>query len=394
MAVFLFVTILTFALYEAITLVRRTWPNLSISVYSAFVVIVTALAVLAFFKAGAAIYYTFYATRYGLEFFITDVLFGTHFFRIAIGLICGIVAGIVLNSILLGPADAKISSAGKLTVGGKVILAFFLVMFVFGITAERLLDDWALRVSKLSFAGAEVTFFDPAQLRRNRPEGDPSRVGGVAHTNPAANGPAIALDFFSTLPGMIERDRGYIESALTKPSNDLTVELLGLARAERFATNTFSSPIGKCLHEIFRQTGDIHFVRGPLSNLLPPLRNLAAPAHPQRIDHVVDQTASAYVEFLRKLFVYAYEQGYRYRKVGNYPNSQQIGESCAAIVYLFCSEDEWEAKHHAIRGPGSAWHLPVDDASGCHTSASAGGSGFTRADSRAGRLEGRCAPRD
>ncbi len=152
MAVFLFVTILTFALYEAITLVRRTWPNLSISVYSAFVVIVTALAVLAFFKAGAAIYYTFYATRYGLEFFITDVLFGTHFCRVIaiMALICGIVAGIVLNSILLGPADAKISSAGKLTVGGKVILAFFLVMFVFGITAERLLDDWALRVSKLS----------------------------------------------------------------------------------------------------------------------------------------------------------------------------------------------------------------------------------------------------
>ena len=301
MSVFLFVAIVTLALYEAVTLALRAWPHISVSRYGAFVGIVTGLAIVAFVLAGIAIYSTFYHP-YGFQFFITDVLFGTLFARIVLGVAFGVISGVLLNALLIGPP-------GKLSLGGKIIVGLAFATLILGVGGEQLVQNLARRVSKLSFGGAEVAFVDTTQLRRIRPEGDTSL--SVLFGNPTAAGGPISLDIFTYLPGMIERDRMYIKLVSQDPAKTKEVED-GLDRATTFAR---AAPVGKCLSEIYGQTSDTDLVRSLLRGLLPSLRKLASQAAYHDTTSLAQDGANAFVGLWRELFAYAYDNAYSYQEL-------------------------------------------------------------------------------
>src|SRR5262245_33679749 len=197
MSLFLFVALVTLALYEAIFFARQTWPKLSFSVQTIYVGAVTCLAITAFGLSLFAIYFALYEP-YGPRFFIADIVFGSLSAAVILGVVFGVVSGILLHAHLHAP------STGKLSIGGKILIGFAFLALLLGVSGEQLIHTLGRRVSKLSFGGAEIAFTDVAQTRRTRPEGDPtlSTISGD-HT---AGVPTFSLDIFTQLPDMINRD--------------------------------------------------------------------------------------------------------------------------------------------------------------------------------------------
>ena len=113
MSVFLLVSIVTLALYEALTLGRPAWTDSAAFRYRAYATTVLLLAIGAFFLAAWAISATFYPP-FGVAFFISEVLFRKLSGTIFLGFTFGIVSGILLNSLLLGPPRGTLSTFGKL----------------------------------------------------------------------------------------------------------------------------------------------------------------------------------------------------------------------------------------------------------------------------------------
>ena len=286
MSLFLFVALITLALYEAIVLARQAWPKLSFSLQSLFVGVVTCLAIAAFGLSLFAIYFAL-CEPYGPRFFIADVVFGSLFATVIPGVIFGVVSGILLHAHLHAP------STGKLSVGGKILIGFAFMAFLLGVSGEQLIHTLGRRLSKLSFGGAEIAFTDVTQTRRSRPEGDPTL--STISIDRTAGVPTFSLDIFTQLPDMINRDIIFINAAWSaapppKPTKqeiqDREKAKEGLNRALAFADAILSADVGNCLTELYSQTGDVDLLKSTLTGLMPSLRNLTTPAAYHDVDRL------------------------------------------------------------------------------------------------------------
>src|SRR5262245_53220048 len=138
MSVFLFVALITLAIYEVVTrrpvwirdlltrypwLVRYANEDLLIALYAGLVV----------FLASWAIFSNFYPP-FGFSFFVTEVVLGKLLVPILLGAAFGILFGYLLNSHLL-PTTRRALSAKS-----KALVALLLVLLVLGTGGEQLLQ--------------------------------------------------------------------------------------------------------------------------------------------------------------------------------------------------------------------------------------------------------------
>jgi hypothetical protein len=351
MSLFLFVALITLALYEAILLARQAWPKLSFSLQSLFVGVVTCLAIAAFGLSLFAIYFALYEP-YGPRFFIADVVFGSLFATVILGVIFGVVSGILLHAHLHAP------STGKLSVGGKILIGFAFMAFLLGVSGEQLIHTLGRRLSKLSFGGAEIAFTDVTQTRRSRPEGDPTL--STISIDRTAGVPTFSLDIFTQLPDMINRDIIFINAAWSaapppKPTKqeiqDREKAKEGLNRALAFADAILSADVGNCLTELYSQTGDVDLLKSTLTGLMPSLRNLTTPAAYHDVDRLATDGANAVVELWRVLFVDAFDRAYNYglkapqlQVAHEEPGPRRLASACASVAFFFCSDLDWREK--------------------------------------------------
>src|SRR5262245_62055949 len=243
MPIFVFIALTTFAIYLVFTVPRSAWSRESFRSDFIFGFLVVLFPFLAIALSAWAIFQVHYP-QIALVFFLSDVLPAKFFSTILLGIVFGICLGILLRSIASGSPYRGITNREKILAGS------LLALLVLGIGGEQLLQDAGRRVSKLSFGGAEVAFFDPSQLRRGRAEGDLALASGLG--DPTAGAPAISLELLRQFPDVINRDRTNIAAAVARkggshPSSDQF--MLGMQEAERLAQNIIA-PFGECLAEI------------------------------------------------------------------------------------------------------------------------------------------------
>ena len=191
MLVFILIALTTVAIYQAMTLLRPQVIRVSLYREIAYGFLVVLLPFIALALSGWA-YFNWHYPGYGFRLYFFDILLDKLAPHIVFGLSAGVIFGLLLNSITVAPAHRP------LTTKQTVLIGFLLILLLLGVGGEGFLRDFGRRVSKLSFGGAEVAFFDPTQLRRGRPEGDPSLAVGFG--SPTANGAAISLELFNTFP--------------------------------------------------------------------------------------------------------------------------------------------------------------------------------------------------
>jgi hypothetical protein len=348
MLIFVLVALTTLAIFQLLTLLRPVIVQVSLYREIAYGILVVLLPIFVIAFSGWA-YFNWHYPNYGLRLYVIEVLLDRYASSIILGMAAGVTFGVLLNSITLAPLHRP------LTTKHKLLLGFLLSLLLLGIGGEQLLRDVSRRVSKLSFGGAEVAFFDPAQSRRGRPEGDPSLAVGFG--SPTANGAAISLELFKVFPDLIYRDKANIEAAAAKdhaPPGSTDKVVADLDEADRL-TQIMIAPFGECLLEIFGQTGDIDFVRTNLTLLLQPLRDLAPQVYrdPRRFALA---GAAATTKLLQHLFIFAYDRAYVHdNKRINLQNrdpdadSKNLGARCRKLAYVLCSPDPWTVKRIRIQ---------------------------------------------
>jgi hypothetical protein len=151
-------------------------------------------------------------------------------------------------------------------------------------------------------------------------------------------------------PDLIDRDRINITAANRKKDIRYVAEnnqfLQALREADRLAQGMIA-PFGECLHEIYRQTGDLDFIQTTLSGLLPPLRDLGDLTSPSRHrypERFSEDAAAALVKLWREIFVFAYDRGGVIESL----NPQKLKSSCRVLAYIFCSRQSWEDKQATL----------------------------------------------
>jgi hypothetical protein len=340
-------------------LVRRALIRGLLRRHMAYAVLSVVLSIIAVFLAGWAIFWAFYPP-FGFPFFVTEVVLGKLLTPIMLGVAFGVLFGVLLNSFLLSSEEGKISTKGK------ALIALLLVILLLGAGGEQVLQEGARRVSKVSYAGAEISFAEPLRAQRGRQEGDPSATG-FAFNSMSAYAPALPLEMFRDLPELIARDKAYVVAAIElrqskskaairgrgSPNTGAAAQsaaaksnnLSGLDDAARVAS-TMIAPFGACELAMLEQSGDIEFVRNSLSILLPPLRDLASPTY-EDADRFAAKAATALGRLYRELFVHAYDRFYPPVSTSAARHSQmrvarRPGTGCQALAYILCSSQPWE----------------------------------------------------
>jgi hypothetical protein len=252
----------------------------------------------------------------------------------------GVLFGILLNNVTLS------AYYQPFTARNKILFVLLILILLLGIGGEQLLESAARRVSKLSVGGAEIAFYDPAQARRGRPEGDLSLAAG-GHGNPMAGAPALSLAILANLPDFIQRDKIYIQAAYQQRKDAPKGPLFTRLDDAKSLAKSLVSPFGSCMLEIYTQTGDISFVRSTLAGLLRPLRDLGDLAAPTQSApaRFADDGALALMKLWRDLFIFAFDR----RGVFASLAPQESASKCHTMAYAFCSPDTWNAKRQAIR---------------------------------------------
>jgi hypothetical protein len=141
------------------------------------------------------------------------------------------------------------------------------------------------------------------------------------------------MTVFKVFPDLIDRDRINITAANRKKDIRYVAEnnqfLQALREADRLAQGMIA-PFGECLHEIYRQTGDLDFIQTTLSGLLPPLRDLGDLTSPSRHrypERFSEDAAAALVKLWREIFVFAYDRGGVIESL----NPQKLKSSCRVL---------------------------------------------------------------
>jgi hypothetical protein len=238
----------------------------------------------------------------------------------------GVLFGILLNNVTLS------AYYQPFTARNKILFVLLILILLLGIGGEQLLESAARRVSKLSVGGAEIAFYDPAQARRGRPEGDLSLAAG-GHGNPMAGAPALSLAILANLPDFIQRDKIYIQAAYQQRKDAPKGPLFTRLDDAKSLAKSLVSPFGSCMLEIYTQTGDISFVRSTLAGLLRPLRDLGDLAAPTQSApaRFADDGALALMKLWRDLFIFAFDR----RGVFASLAPQESASKCHTMAYAF-----------------------------------------------------------
>ncbi len=363
MTVFIFTALIVFAAYEFINLHWPDWVGRNATSVRVLIAAIIIVSIVGEFVAASAFVYAMHPS-YGWRYFASDLVFGKFSLPIFLGVAAGILFGVVANSVLANAA------VGTMSMKTKALASLLGVVFLLGIGGEALLQDATRRISKFSLGGAEVTFYDPAALRRGRLEGDPSL--GSGYGDPLARAPAVSLEFFKVLPGLIKRDKTNIEAARLLGSQTTPFDG-GRFDVAREMAGLMVAPIGSCLLEIHKQTGDIDFIRATLSGLLPPLRGLGILAHPNAdaAARFGKSGADAFLNALRQTLVFAEDHKTAIPSL----DPVKPGSACRVLSQVLCANTSWMDKRAKLPEQSNAVELGPDRLSACYKAALLGASG-------------------
>lgn len=287
MSVYLVTSLLTFVVWQALSLYRPDWIASNVNIgerqnetglsarndarieplktTTQLMIFVFSLAFLFVICLWLISYYVFHVLHppLGLSLSVTDAFIGRNASALLFGAITGCLAGITFNRIFY-------RQNYELTKRDNIIV-FSLGFFMFlGIGGEAVVKSLASRVSKIGIAGAEITFADqPNDVWAANPNnaslfplGEREKGDSPLGSNASRTG----LKFLQFMPELIESDNEYVRLLERNSAHQKEIVTgLGLAKA---VAAIISMPISRCATAIYYTTWDSTEIDEIFSQLL------------------------------------------------------------------------------------------------------------------------------